>query len=185
MTRRIVLVVGLTAVAALIYNGLADRPVYVTEQQTEAERHVPAYFLHDFVATTMDDAGRPAQSLAAARMLRYADDGSMELTEPRLTLYQDGEAPWQAAAAHGRLSADGERMQLGGGVRVSRAGDDRLELVTDELLLHPKAHYAETDAPLTLTHALGRIDAVGLRAYMKDERLVLLDQVRGNYVSPP
>ncbi len=186
MNRRILIVTVLVALVVLLNDWLSDQREEAAREQAAAVRHVPDYFLRGFVATTMDDRGRPEQRLAADEMLRYADDGSMELSQPRLTLYGDGDTPWQIDAARGHLNRDGTRMQLSGGVRVTRdEPGERLELTTDDMLLLPKQRYAETDAPLTLTHPRGRVDAVGLRAYMKDERLVLLAQVRGDYAPLP
>jgi len=186
MNRRILLATLLVALAVVLNNWLSGQREEAAREREAAVRHVADYFLRDFVATTMDRRGRPEQRLAAGEMVRYADDGSMELSEPRLTLFADDGAPWQIDAAHGHISGDGERMQLGGGVRVTRAEDGGLlELTTAELLLKPRERYAETDAALTLSHPRGRVDAVGLRAYMKEERLLLLAQVRGNYVPSP
>lgn len=186
MNRRILLVTMLVALVVLLNNWLSGQREEATAEREAAARHVAEYFLRDFAATTMDAQGRPEQRLTAGQMVRYADDGVMELTEPRLTLYADGAAPWQIDAARGQLSGDGERLQLEGGVRVTRAeADGLLELTTNTLLLKPRDRYAESDAPLTLTHPQGRVDAVGLRAYMKEERLVLLAQVRGSYVPSP
>lgn len=183
--KRPLLIVSLLTALGLFVHWLSGLREDAKQESAEAARHVAEYFLRDFTTTTMDPQGRPEQRLAAELMQRYADDGSMELTEPRLTLYgeTDNVAPWQIDAARGRISGDGKHVQLDGGVRMTRMEDNgMLELVTDDLLLMPKERYAETDAPLTVTYPQGRVDAVGLRAYMQDERLVLLAQVRGNYV---
>lgn len=187
MNRRLLAITVLIAVALLAHwlSGLRDE---AARERAAAARHVAEYFLRDFVATTMNLQGQPEQRMAAELMLRYADDDTMDLTEPRLTLYGETTdvAPWQIDAAHGHVSDDGRQVQLGGGVRVTREENGGvLELITDELLLRPKDRYAETDAPLTITHLQSRVDAVGMRAYMKEDRLVLLAQVRGNYVPSP
>ncbi|GAB4289398.1 MAG: hypothetical protein Kow0096_02300 [Thiohalomonadaceae bacterium] len=187
MNRRLLAFLVLVALALLAHWLSGQREEAARERAAEA-RHVPEYFLRDFIATTMNLAGRPDQRLAAAFMLRYADDGSMDLTEPRMTLYDtaDDTPPWQIDAARGLVSGDGREVQLSGGVRLTREeAGGLLVLTTDAMRLRPKERYAETDAPVTLTNPEGRVDAVGMRAYMKEERLVLLAQVRGNYVPSP
>ncbi len=184
MNRRILIITVLVALVVILNNWLSDQREDTAQERAAEQRHIADYFLRDFITTTMDDRGLPEQRLAAEQMLRYADDHSMELMQPRLTLYVTDEAPWQIDAAHGHVSGDGTQIQLGGGVRVTRnENGEQLELVTDDLLLQPRERYAETDAPLTLNHSQGRVDAVGLRAYMKDERLELLAQVRGNHAA--
>jgi len=48
----------------------------------------------------------------------------------------------------------------------------------------PDSESAETASPVNFTDSAGNVvDAVGMRANFRDERLELLSQVRGKYVS--
>lgn len=187
MNRRLLALTVLVALALLAHWLFSQREEAERERTAEA-RHVPEYFLRDFTTTTMNLEGRPDQRLVAEFMLRYADDGVMDLTEPRMTLYDtaNNAPPWQIDAAHGLVSGDGKEIQLSGGVRMTREDKSGLlVLTTQAMLLRPKERYAETDAPVTITNPEGRVNAIGMRAYMKEERVILLAQVRGNYVPSP
>lgn len=183
INRTILIASLLVAVAVILNNWLSGQREERARERGEAQQHVPDYFLRGFVATTMNQQGRPDHQLAGEMMVHYGDDGTMELTQPRLTLYANGDAAWHVDAARGLLSEDGAQLELSGGVRISRADQGALlELTTNNMLIRPKERYAETEAPLTLTHPQGQMEAIGLRAYMREERLLLLSQVKGRYV---
>lgn len=187
MNRRILIATLLVALAVLLNNWLSGKREESRREKEEAGLHVPDYFLRDFTATTMNSAGRPDQRLQAALMQHFGDDGSMELTQPRLTLYANdkGGEPWQISAARGQVRAGGREVVLSGDVRMHRSDNGQeLELQTDNMLIRPQQRYAQTDAPVTVTAPQGRMTAVGLRAFLTDQRLELLSRVRGDYVPP-
>ena len=43
-------------------------------------------------------------------------------------------------------------------------------------------HYAETAAPVTITDANSTVKAIGMHAFLAEERIELLSAVRGVYV---
>jgi len=183
LNRTILIASVLVALAVILNNWLSGQREQQVQRREEASLHIPDYFLRGFAATTMDQQGLPDHQLAGELMLHYGDDGSMELTQPHLTLYAKGKAVWHLEAAKGVLDAGGTVLTLSGGVHIHREDTTgRLELITDNMLIRPKDRYAETDAALSVHHAQGQLDAVGLRAYLNDERLLLMSQVRGRYV---
>ena len=185
MNRRILIITVLVALAVLLNNWLSGQREESKREQEAATEHVPDYFMRDFTATTMNQAGKPDQRLQAQLMQHYGDDGSMVLTQPQLTLYAKGQAPWLITAARGEVRNDGKEVLLSGGVRMNRSSNnEQMELVTDNMLIRPQQRYAQTDAPVTVTAPQGKLTAVGLRAYLADERLKLLARVRGDYVAP-
>jgi len=60
-------------------------------------------------------------------------------------------------------------------------GPAEVEVFTRELRILSEQEYAETDQPTTIVHAYGRVDAVGMKVWFKQERLQLLSQVHGIY----
>lgn len=183
MNRRLVVIAVLVALAVLLLDNWLSNRREQKQQAAASAAHVADYFMRDFTATTMDPQGKPVQRLAAQLMEHYADDNTMELTAPRLTLYQKAGPPWQINAAHGSITDDGKQVRLSGGVRMTQDDNGRtLALVTDHLLLRPKRHYAETDAAVTITAPQGVVSALGMRANLAEQRLSLLANVRGNYV---
>jgi lipopolysaccharide export system protein LptC len=149
-------------------------------RQAEAASGAPDSFIADFSATELGVDGRPARRLEGAHLSHFADQRAV-ITEPHLTVYRPGEAPWEMTAAEGRSMGQQDLVRLTGGVRIYRSGAEPTEVVTDNLDVQPKRRYAETAAPVTITNPQGRVDAVGMQAFLEEERMVLRSHVRGTY----
>lgn len=152
--------------------------------QAPDERLVSLYIRDYQVAFTAAD-GRLARTLSGALFTQLAADGSAEIEAPRFILHNPAAPSWHARAAQGLLSADGERLQLRGGVVIERAADARhppLRVETDSLELRHRESYARTDSRVVLTRGADRMEAVGLEAWLQPPmRLKLLSRVRGRY----
>ena len=75
-------------------------------------------------------------------------------------------------------------MRLRGEVTLARVGTEQdrpITLTTPALNVWPKKDYAETDQPVTVVSDGLRLDAVGMKAYIDDQRVEFLSQVRGRY----
>jgi lipopolysaccharide export system protein LptC len=108
------------------------------------------------------------------------------IDEPRLTVFQDTEPPWEIRASDALVSTDGELVLLRGEVLIEReAGADNrpLRLVTRELRVQPRQDYAETDAAVRVDSDPDWVEAVGMQAWLRPpSRLKLLSQVNGYHV---
>lgn len=151
------------------------------------QRHDPDFYMKDFTLTTMDKAGAPRNRLSGPYLVHYADDDSAELTRPRMIAFRKDEPPWHIEAERGWISSGGKDVVLRGEVvmRQSDAVRGREQTVrTTDLHVRPDDEYAETTHPVTFSNNAGSVvDAVGMRASLKDERLELLSKVRASYVS--
>lgn len=149
-----------------------------------SEGHRVDYFLEGFTMTAMGEDGKPRHRLQSVKMLHYADDESTVLAEPRMTFYREKGSPWQISAQRGWVSADGELVLLREDVVIERpasAENELIRLTTSELRIHPEIEFAETDKPVLLVTDTSRTEAVGMRAYVQQGQLQLLDRVRGRY----
>ena len=184
MNRRVLLLILFALGALLLSNWLFRQAEDKRERREQVSRHIPDYFLNDFTATTMGPQGRPEYRLSAVRMEHYPDTDTAELTQPRIVLYESGEENWHARADSGRVGPGGELVYLSGDVEIlqpSEAGKPSRMLVTDYVRIYPQRDYVETDAPVTLTGPQTRIQGVGMRAYLEQERLELLSDVSGTH----
>jgi len=150
------------------------------EKQVEAERGTPVYFIGDFSATELGADGQPVRRLEGTHMSHF-DHGQTVISEPHLTVYRPGEMPWEMTAKEGRAVDEGKQVQLTGGVRIWRSGPERTEITTATLNVTPERHYAETADPVTLLRPEGRLDAIGMQAFLDEERVVLHSNVKGTY----
>jgi lipopolysaccharide export system protein LptC len=178
----------LIAVAALSW-WLLQAPVETGEATAQGPRsggpRQVDYTIAGLDVIRMTEAGRPAHRLRAERLRHFIDDDTTELSEPRLTVFQDESPPWEVEAEHALVSADGSLLLLSGEVRIDRAGDAEnppLRVLTRDLRVQPGEDYAETDEKVRVETDTDWIDAVGMQAWLRPpSRLKFLSQVKGYY----
>jgi len=181
--KRLLLVLGLILVSGLV--GWLMEGVGPRRPPSEEElRHDPDYYMEKFTVTAMNSAGQPRYRLDGDHMQHYPDDDTTELTKPHIEIYAEAAPPWYIDAERGWVSADGELVLLLGGVLARQedtAAKRTTTLTSDELRIRPNDEYAETDKPVTLKSGPNIVEAIGMRAYIREGRLQLLSNARGKY----
>ncbi|HEY4731698.1 MAG TPA: LPS export ABC transporter periplasmic protein LptC, partial [Gammaproteobacteria bacterium] len=84
----------------------------------------------------------------------------------------------------GVISEGGKSVMLQGDVFIEqvRAHSDRnLKILTSDLNIRTEEKFVNTEKPITIVDNFGVTEAVGMRADLKEHRLQLMSQVRGNY----
>lgn len=150
--------------------------------------HDPDYTMENFIITTMGATGAPEHRLQARYLAHYPDDGSTELTAPQFTLYERDDGPWQVSAGRGWVGGRQKFVVLRDNVLVEnpQAGPGKaVRMTTSELEVLPDDKFAQTGQPVTLQSQNALTHAVGMRAYLDEERLQLLSKVKGTYAPKP
>lgn len=154
----------------------------------------PDYYMENFVVTAMHNAtdntmnnnnGTAHYRLKAEHMDHYSDIHQTQFIKPQLTIYQEDVAPWTIDAERGVVWSRENEIFLAGTVVIRRLPTERnsaIELVTRDVYVDTRDHFAETDQPVVLRDRTGTTKAIGLRVNMKQQRLHLLSKVRGVYV---
>ena len=178
---------GLALAALAAFSGwLQQMAEPATQVRASSERHDPDFYLKDFTLTTMDKAGAPRNRLEAPYMVHYIDDDTSEVTTPRMQVFRKDAPPWQIDAGSGVILSEGKTVLLRDGVLIRQnnpQNGQHTTLRTSDLTVVPDSETAQTASPVNFTDSVGNVvDAVGMRANFKDERLELLSQVRGKYV---
>ena len=111
---------------------------------------------------------------------RLIHNGTIVLSEPYYIGNIGDQRPWTAEAEQGRLLPDGQNLQLQRDVVVR---DLIREAQIDTAVLHIdlESSRVHTESALSLTFKNGQTESLGMRASLSDERVELLDQVRGHY----
>ncbi|HEY9037046.1 MAG TPA: LPS export ABC transporter periplasmic protein LptC [Pseudomonadales bacterium] len=111
--------------------------------------------------------------------LRAAHQTNTQITilhEPSM-LFLDTQDPWVMDSNFGKLLGNHQTVELWDNVHVHRT-DDSLHIYTSALTLYPERHYAETPRAVTMDGIGTHTEAVGLEAYLDDNRMLLLSDVR-------
>ena len=160
----------------VLYDLDLDAPATAVRKLPEA----PDAWMENFVTIEMDDAGRPKRRIEA-RYMAYNADATVHLTHPHYVLYRAGGEPWNVRSKRGQVSADGTVVQLLGQVDIWRDGGSGvrdLDVRTERLTVLPDSGYGETAKPVTIRMPASTTTGTGLRAYLDENRIELLSQVR-------
>jgi lipopolysaccharide export system protein LptC len=187
MRQNVLLIAVLLVVAGISAWQFTANPIPEDEERAlPQETRDIDYRVQGFEVVRMTPDGQPAHRLRAATLWQFADDGTSELEQPRLTVFQADEPPWEVASKQAWMSADGSLALLTGDVLIERDGDERTpptRLETSELRIQPRDDYAETDKPVRLETDRDWLEAVGMKAWLRPpSRIKFLSEVESFYV---
>ncbi|MNE62181.1 lipopolysaccharide exporter periplasmic protein [compost metagenome] len=105
------------------------------------------------------------------------------LTKPDLQMYRGTDYPWHVQSERGEVNSDGTEVELIDSVRVARTDQkNRATIVTSSrMTVFPQKEYAQTEQAVRIEGGGGVSTGVGMKAYLKDSRINLLSNVRGQY----
>jgi len=148
-----------------------------------AEYHAPEAYFEQFIATGWRGDGTPRHVLSGERMERFTDDKTSEIQAPRLRYHMVTRPSWYIASDHGRVDADGDRIDLRDRVVALRnpTPPDPLVMRTETLTVFLDAGRGETDAPVDVVSAGTRVHSTGMTALFDTGRIDLHNDVRGQH----
>ncbi|MDP5209492.1 LPS export ABC transporter periplasmic protein LptC [Microbulbifer sp. 2205BS26-8] len=105
-----------------------------------------------------------------------------DLTEPRLFFYEDDQPKWRTESRWGTVYNRGERVVLEGEVVIDELpAIGGIKLETPSITLLPDREFAETDKVVTITSGPNRTTGKGMRAYLSEDRVEILSDVKSSY----
>ncbi len=172
----IVLVLCLAALASWYLRAPEEGPV--SNMQTRYPDL--GYYLTDAIFSGLDADGQVIYQLAAARIEEFPESDMLSLETVELTYSDIAAVPWLIRAASAQSPRDGSYIALAGDVTIESTKRDSSEtarIETEDLLFEPETNFASTPGPVSLAIGASRITAIGLSAYLKDERISLESDV--------
>ena len=100
-----------------------------------------------------------------------------------MNIYRGTEFPWHVTSKRGEVNPDGTEVELIDSVRVARTDDKKRETVitSSRMTVFPQKQYAQTEQDVRIDGAGGVSTGKGMKAYLKESRIHLLSNVRGQY----
>ncbi len=138
----------------------------------------------DFVRTDMNDQGKIKARLEATHMDHFADDQSIELTDPLLHVYEDRPQPWRIRAKRAWVDAEQNVMLLSGQVQAWRDDADgqvEIRVNTESAIVFPKTRAVEGSQSVTIALRKASYEAEGFRVDFINRRVELLHRVKSRY----
>ncbi len=182
MRNRYLLLILAMLVTALLSWWLLSQSREEAPVEADGPGHRPDFFLDDFVLTVMDEQGQPRRRVVAPHMVHYRDDDSAEVEHPDADIYRETGPDWRIRAEHAWIGPGGDEVVLRRNVRVERQGTPQhapITMLTEELYARPDEDYVETDRAVVFLSPGSRVDAVGMRGWLEQGRMLLLSEVRG------
>ncbi|UVE18563.1 LPS export ABC transporter periplasmic protein LptC [Pseudomonas sp. LS44] len=105
------------------------------------------------------------------------------VSRPDLELYRGTPLPWHVRSERAEVSPNGEEVELIDSVRIERTdAKGRPTVITSSrMTVFPDKEYAQTQQAVRIEAANGVTTANGMKAYLKDSRVHLLSNVRGQH----
>lgn len=129
-----------------------------------------------------DEEGRFSYHVFAERLDEVPGEEQLHLTGVTAEFRPADETAWSLTAASARYARDGSQLELTGNVEVRSSPADGSKPVTiaaSRLLFSPDTSSAESDGAVTVRVGDWQLEAVGLRADLKEDTLQLESEVHG------
>jgi LPS export ABC transporter protein LptC len=149
------------------------------------ERPAPdGFYMTEAEITSPDVEGLPRYRLIADEIRQATLGGATRLREVRVEYNLYSASPWLMTAPEATISADQQQLELWGGVVVIGDSGDHgpARLATEQIEVDVRTNVAQTSAPVALTLGTHQLHAVGLVAYLLEERLQLQSEVHGRFL---
>lgn len=164
--------------------------VLSTTPPTEAGEF-PYAFMTDIETLEYDDEGKLRYRMVTLAAKHYQANlnqaGPKDYTlieEPQLAFFSENDtAPWYLSAMEGRSDNNGQQIMLRTNVVAEQTSTSQglIRASTSELHVKIGEQYAETDKAVKMRAQQGEIETVGMQAFLNEDRIELLSQVRGTY----
>lgn len=168
----------LTLLAALSFE-YQQQSTPVAGKSTQPQNAEPDFYLTQAASVQFDENGGLRYRFNAEK-LEHFPKGDYTLVEtPDVTLFHRDGTPWYINANQGRITSGSDTIKLWDDVVIRRATpQDPLQMNTRTLTIVPEQDIAKTKQDVVITNRTGRIDATGMKAYIDENRMELLSNVR-------
>jgi lipopolysaccharide export system protein LptC len=174
----------------LVLAGLATASWWLNQRLEDAspvleERPPPdGFYMTEAEITTAGIDGLPRYRVIADEIRQSALGGPTHLREVRVEYNVYSPNPWLLTAPEGVLSDDQARLELWGGVEVlGESGDHgRTAAAMERLEINTTTHVARTDSPVDVAFGPQQVSAIGMVAYLLEERVQLQSKVHGRFL---
>jgi lipopolysaccharide export system protein LptC len=177
--RFVLIVLAVLAFAAWWFNQRATGVSPVVEELAPPD----GFYMTEAEITTAGADGLPRYRVIADEIRQGTIGGPTHLHAVRVEYNIYSPNPWLLTAPEGVLSADQSLLELWGGVEIlgESADHGRTSVETERLDVDTIRHVAHTASPVDLSLGPQQVSAVGMVAYLLEERLQLQSSVHGRF----
>jgi lipopolysaccharide export system protein LptC len=154
-----------------------DQPVVKTE-----ENDIDWYATNTHTLQYLPD-GKVQYEMTADKVDHVKTSEITLVTNPDLNIFRGTPFPWHVQSKRAEVNPDGTEVELIDSVRIARTDEKkRTTIITSSrMTVFPQREYAQTEQPVRIDGAGGVSTGTGMKAYLKESRIHLLSNVRGQY----
>ena len=169
--------------AAVASGVLLLRNTQEPQQTSSTPRLGIGYFMTDVELSVTGDDGGVLYRVRTNNATQNVVAGTIELDGVLVDYDPRASIPWDLSAETGHITADRNIIQLEGNVLAQTKDEDDAPVTirTQYLELDTETYIADTDRQVTINYAENEVLANGMRAYFKEDRLLLLADVTGHF----
>jgi LPS export ABC transporter protein LptC len=187
LVRNTVVMLLLAILAAATWVATWQREDAASPVDRAAQTEPLGYYARGARVTSTDERGRPAYRIFADRLDELPGEDRLELTGVNVHYEPADATAWTLTAATAKYARDGSRLDLKGNVEVRSSptdGSRPLTFATERLRFSPDTSSAESDGAVQIRVGDWQLDAIGLRADLKEQTLTLESVVHGTLLAP-
>jgi lipopolysaccharide export system protein LptC len=176
------IVIGLLMAGWLVLNGEQNGPAV---QPAGPAASSPGYSARTAVLIETATDGRPMYTLRAASIWQEPDSAITTLDRVQMQFRDQAGNLWNGRADQGRLVDQSPQVELTGNVVISGLAPGTrapLEISSDRFDVDTHTEVVTTDDPVVLDWNGQLVQARGLVARLKEQRVTLKSNVHGRYV---
>jgi LPS export ABC transporter protein LptC len=142
-----------------------------------------AYYLDSAELKGTGPDGETLYEVRTGRASHVVADDSIAMDEDEMVYSPNGPQAWNLTANTGRIPADASVIELNGNVKIqSGSGNSAATTIsTEQLELNPATRQARTQDAVVVDYDGQLVNATGLEADLKRNRLKLLSNVHGDF----
>lgn len=140
-------------------------------------------FLTNLSVKEFSKDGQLIHYLQTPLMQHHPKTNTNLLRKPHLIITENNQAPWEIRAEKARAKKDHTITLIHHVMIEQKASESKAStlLKTEKMIYFPKEKRASTTQKVTIQQAKNHMQAVGMNAYLDDNKVELLSHVRGRY----
>ena len=177
-----VLLIAAALISSVVFNR-SQQPV----NETLSDQLSLAYYLDSAELSGTDSNGEMLYQVWTDHASQVTEDDSITMRKVRMIYTPNGPQAWNLVANSGRIPADASVIELNGNV-VVKSGQTNIAATTirsQHLVLNPATRKAQTQESVVVNYNGQNINATGLKADLKNNRLQLLADIHGSFAPRP
>ena len=177
------LLIALLALAGSGWYFASSTPVIKLDDQTLST--TPDTIISQLTVQQFDVKGQLSHYLQTPLLRHIPLDDTHLLDTPHIIIAQPNQPVWEIHARKAVALRGGEKITFKNDVIIHQKKDEHREettLNTEELIYFPKKKLATTQKEITIVQAKNTVRSTGMKAWLAENRVKLLNNARGTYV---